>query len=221
VTAELFGPGVGVLEPKRQNYWVHRPTAADTHRHGPREPSFRVSSGQLGMFILFASLSILFAASVVGYAITRAQNNTWVAPGMPDLPKILWLSTAAIVALSATLEFALKSTLKNHLASASRALSGAWVLALLFVWCQISCWFYLGRAVPAHTTLYPFTFYFLTGLHAAHVFAGFVPLSIVGSKLKGGEYSSSRYAGLGYCVQYWHFLGVVWLILFVTLLVGT
>lgn len=200
---------------------MHRPTAADTDRHGPREPSFRVSNGQLGMFILFASLSILFAASVVGYAITRAQNTAWVTPGMPNLPKTLWLSTAAIIGLSATLEFTLKSTLKNQLASAARALSAAWVLALLFVLCQILCWLYLGRAVPAQTTLYPFTFYFLTGLHAAHVFAGFVPLSIVTSKLRAGEYSSSRYAGLGYCVQYWHFLGAVWLILFITLHIGT
>ena len=173
------------------------------------------------MLILLGSLTVLFGASVIGYAITRAQNTAWIAPGMPPLPRTLWLSTAAIIALSATLEFTLKSTRKNQLSSAWRALSAAWVLALLFVLCQVLCWLSLSRAVFAHTTLYPFTFYFLTGLHAAHVFAGFVPLSIVTTKLRGGEYSSSRYAGLEYCVQYWHFLGGVWLILFGTLLVGT
>lgn len=173
------------------------------------------------MFILLASLTVLFAASIAGYAITRAQNAAWIAPGMPPLPRTLWLSTATILALSATLEFSLRSTRKNQLQSAGRALSAAWLLALLFVLCQVLCWLYLGRAVPAHTTLYPFTFYFLTGLHAAHVLAGFVPLAIVTSKMKGGDYSSSRYAGLEYCVQYWHFLGIIWLILFVTLLVGT
>ena len=173
------------------------------------------------MFVLFGALTVLFAASVVGYAITRAQNAAWIAPGMPPLPRTWWLSTATIIALSATLEFTLRSTRKNQLLSAARALGAAWLLALLFVLCQVLCWLYLGRAVPTHTTLYPFTFYFLTGLHAAHVLAGFVPLTIVTRKLKGGEYSSSRYAGVDYCVQYWHFLGIVWLILFVTLIVGT
>lgn len=173
------------------------------------------------MFILLASLTVLFGASVVGYAITRAQNSTWIAPGMPPLPRTLWLSTATIVGLSAALEFTLRLTRKNQLLSAWRALSAAWVLALLFVLCQVSGWIYLGRAVPSQNTLYPFTFYFLTGLHAAHVLAGFVPLTIVTSKLKSGEYSSSRYAGLGYCVQYWHFLGAIWLLLFITLRVGT
>lgn len=180
-----------------------------------------MSSGQLGMFILLASLTVLFVASVAGYAITRAQNATWLAPGMPALPKTLWLSTGTILALSATLEFCLKSTRKNRLQSALRAIHAAWLLASFFVFCQLSCWLYLGRATTAHTTLYPFTFYFLTGLHAVHVLAGFVPLAIVTRKMKGGEYSSSRSAGLDYCVQYWHFLGLVWLLLFVTLHVGT
>lgn len=180
-----------------------------------------MASGQLGMFILLASLTVLFAASLVGYAVTRAQNATWLTPGMPPLPRTLWLSTATILALSVALEFSLRSTRRNQLLRASRGLSAAWLLALLFLVCQISCWLYLGRALPAHTTLYPFTFYFLTGLHAVHVLAGFVPLAIVSSKLRGRDYSSSRYAGLEYCVQYWHFLAVVWLILFATLLLGT
>ena len=175
----------------------------------------------MAMVILFVSLAMLFATSLVGYVITRVQTTAWIAPGMPPLPKTLWLSTGTIALLSGALEFARFCTRKNHLESAGRALGAAWVLGVLFVLCQVLCWFYLGAAVEAHTTLYPFTFYFLTGLHAVHVLAGFVPLAIVTSRLKVGEYSSSRHDGLGYCVQYWHFLGIVWLILFVTLLVGT
>jgi cytochrome c oxidase subunit 3 len=175
----------------------------------------------MAMAILLVSLAMLFAASLVGYVITRTHTTAWIAPGMPPLPKALWLSTGTILLTSGALEFTRRSTRKNRLESAGRAIGVAWVLGVLFVLCQVLCWVYLGRAVEAHTTLYPFTFYFLTGLHAVHVLAGFVPLAIVTRRLGDGEYSSSRHDGLGYCVQYWHFLGVVWLILFLALLVGT
>jgi cytochrome c oxidase subunit 3 len=62
-------------------------------------------------------------------------------------------------------------------------------------------------------TLFAFTFYLLTGLHAAHVLGGFVPLGIVLHRAGEREYSSSRYDGVRFCVWYWHYLGVIWLVL--------
>jgi cytochrome c oxidase subunit 3 len=198
---------------------VARRTLASERDDGPREPSFGIPSGQLGMLVLLASLSVLFVASLVACVITRAQNRVWVDMGMPPLPKALWLSTAMILGTSLALELTRRRTRQNHLHSAARALGFAWVSALLFITCQVQNWISLGSAVAEHTTLYPFTFFFLTGLHAAHVVLGFIPLGLVTLHLRAGEYSSSRQAGLNYCVQYWHFLGAVWLILFGALLI--
>lgn len=180
-----------------------------------------MASGQLGMLILLTSLAILFGASLVGYGITRAHASIWIAPGMPALPRTLWLSTGVIFLTSLALESARRNTLKNKRLAATRALTWAWILSLLFVTGQALTWISLGQAVTEHTTLYPFTFYFLTGLHAAHVLAGFVPLSIVTVKQGRAEYSSSAHAGLDYCVQYWHFLALVWFVLFLTLRLGS
>jgi cytochrome c oxidase subunit III len=176
-----------------------------------------MSSAQLGMLLLLTSLSVLFGASLVAYAVTRAQNDVWRAPGMPPLPATLWASTAAMLLVSAALEWALYKTRHNQLKRAARGLTWAWVFIVGFVLCQVENWLSMRARMPAHTTLYPFTFYFLTGLHAAHVLAGLVPLSLVTWRQRQGEYSSSRYDGFKFCVQYWHFLGVVWLILFAVL----
>ena len=62
-------------------------------------------------------------------------------------------------------------------------------------------------------TLYGFTFYMLTGLHAVHVVAGFVPLGVILNKAKRREYSSSNHEGVKLCTQYWDYLGVVWCVL--------
>ena len=70
-------------------------------------------------------------------------------------------------------------------------------------------------------TLYGFTFYMLTGLHALHVIGGFVPLVIVLNKAKGREYSSSNHEGVKLCAQYWDYLGVIWLCLLSVLYFAT
>jgi cytochrome c oxidase subunit 3 len=186
-----------------------------------RQPSFRISKAQLGMLLLLTSLSVLFVASLVAFGITRARSQSWQAPGMPGLPQTLWLSTALLVVVSATLELAFRDTQHNRTRRAAHALNLAWLSALGFVASQVLSWHAMRAGVQAYTTLYPFTYFFLTGLHAAHVLAGFVPLRLVRQRLQQGEYSSSRHEGLKLCVQYWHFLGVVWLILFLALGVST
>jgi len=180
-----------------------------------------MSSAQLGMLLLLTSLGVLFGASLVAYAFTRAQNDVWRAPGMPPLPPVLWGSTGVILLVSAALEWALYKTRKNQLKRAARGVTCAWIFISAFTLCQVENWLSMRASISAHTTLYPFTFFFLTGLHAAHVLAGLVPLSVVTRRLRQGEYSSSRYDGFKFCVQYWHFLGVVWLILFASLKLAT
>ena len=72
----------------------------------------------------------------------------------------------------------------------------------------------------ANQSLYAFTFYLLTGLHWLHVVGGFAPLGVVLYRVNQREYSSSRMEGIKFCVQYWHYLGAIWLVLLTTLYVA-
>src|SRR5690606_20957704 len=150
-------------------------------------PSFRMSRGQLGMALLLVSLTVLFVGSLVAFAITRAQSDRWLTPGMPPLPDTLWLSTALMLLVSVALETGLARLKRNHPRGTARMLRLTWLSVGAFVVCQMHGWQLLASSDSTRGTLYPFTFFFLTGLHAAHVLAGLVPLGIVTARLGRGE----------------------------------
>lgn len=186
-------------------------------------PSSGVSPKQLAMVVLFGTLSMLFGASVVGYLITRAQNDVWRTASMPDLPLGLVASTILLAGLSSAMHVALRLVRRNQFESLQRALTVALLLAVAFVVGQAQNWrsMYAATSATDARTLYGFTFYMLTGLHALHVIGGFVPLSIVIGKAKRREYSSSNHEGIKLCTQYWDYLGVVWLVLLSVLFFAT
>ena len=167
------------------------------------------------MLVLFGSLSMLFAASIVGYLITRSQNDIWKTATMPGLPRGLVVSTLVLAALSVTMHRALRAVRENAFERLQRALMLALFFGVAFVLVQALNWRAMFAATLATDarTLYGFTFYMLTGLHALHVIGGFVPLYIAINKAKRREYSSSNHEGVKLCTQYWDYLGVVWCIL--------
>jgi cytochrome c oxidase subunit 3 len=178
-----------------------------------------ISTRRLALYVLFASISMLFGATMVGYLVTRAQSPLWRTAEMPALPAGLWLSTLLIVAISATFQSAISAIRQNRSRALLRRLWFGTGLVVLFLSAQAQNWLYMERATVAVQirTLYPYTFYMLTGLHGAHVLGGLVPLGLVIHRARRNEYSSSSHEGVDLCVLYWHYLGVVWLLLFTAL----
>lgn len=188
-----------------------------------REPSFSISSQRLGLYVLLASLSVLFIASLVAYLITRAESGAWRPPGMPGLPAGLWVSSAFAVMISAGFELAVRAVRRNQNRALERNLWMTLLFVLAFLLAQIANWeqMHEGTLAVQQRTLFPYTFYMLTGLHAAHVLGGLVPLAIVLFRTRRKEYSSSRHEGVVLCAKYWHFLSVVWAVLFLVLKLGS
>ena len=175
------------------------------------------------MIVLFGTLSMLFGASVVGYLITRSQNDVWKTATMPALPLGLLASTALLAGLSVAMHVALRAVRQNRFEALQRSLTVALFFGAAFVLGQAQNWrsMYAATVATDARTLYGFTFYMLTGLHALHVLGGFVPLFVVLGKAKRREYSSSNHEGVKLCGQYWDYLGVVWCILLSVLYLAT
>lgn len=183
-----------------------------------KESDLPEGAGIIGMRLFLGSLAVLFVASILGYVLTRSRAETWPPPGVPDLPSGLWFSTAVIVACSGTIHLALRAVRMGERTACSRWLAATLGLGLLFLGAQAVNWFGLAAAeFTPKTNLYAFLFYMLTGLHAAHVVGGLVPLGIVTGKSLAGRYGSGWHPGVTYMAMYWHFLDVVWLVLFVVL----
>ncbi len=191
--------------------------------HGPRQASIRLSTRQLGVFVLFASLSMLFGASLVGYLITRAESEVWRPAGVPGLPLGLLGSTLVLFGNAAAMHHALGAVRDNKPLTLVRDLWIACAFAVAFVIGQALNWtsMWVGLGIAGQKTLYAFTFYMLTGLHVLHVLGGLVPLGIVIARARKREYSSSNHEGVLLVRQYWDFLGVVWIVLLALLYLRT
>jgi cytochrome c oxidase subunit III len=172
---------------------------------------------RLGLVLFLVSVSVMFVAVLIAYAVTRSQAS-WVGAGIPPG---LWASTALIAALSLMMHRARRSVLDNRPRRALASLEIVFALALAFVVAQSLNWRAIHTDETMSHTLYAATFYMLTGLHALHVVGGVVPLVIVAMKTRRGEYSSSRAEPVRLLTIYWDFIGVVWLVLLVALWLGS
>lgn len=178
-------------------------------------------TGTLGMTVFLAALAVLFAASLVGYLVIRIRADTWPPEGTEGLPAGLWVSTVVILGCSAAMHVAVKGIREGNRNRLIAGLAAALVLGVAFLGLQAWNWQQLlERNVSASRDLYGFTFYMLTGLHGLHVIAGLVPLVFVLVRAVLGKYTWASHVGVRQLAMYWHFLDVVWLVLFVVLLLG-
>lgn len=189
---------------------------------GPRQPSFKMSSEQLLVILGFVTIGVLFTASLVAYVVTRLQAHVFRPEASPGLPAGLIGSTIMIFGVSLSMHSAYRSVVENRQESLRRSLWLGLAFAVAFVVGQGLNWLHMYREQTAFAqpTLFEFTFYLLTGLHAVHVLAGFVPLGVVIGRASQREYSSSRSDGVRFCVWYWHYLGAIWLVLLFVMLLS-
>jgi heme/copper-type cytochrome/quinol oxidase subunit 3 len=171
------------------------------------------------MLIALVSISVLFIATVVALVITRAQAPARTIASVHAVPWGVVTSTLLLGALSWSLQRGLNAIRSNRFERCQRALTGGGALALAFLVGQA---FNANRVLASEAGVQPHSlflvsFFVLIGVHALHVVGGLVPLAVVHLKVVRREYSSSRHEGLKLCVQYWHYLGVVWLFLLVAI----
>lgn len=187
-------------------------------RHG-REGSIP-GAGVLGMWIFLATLTVLFLAAIVGYLVVRLKASDWPPPGMPRLPGGLWIATLVLIVGSVTIHRALSLMKAGERTASTRWLAVTLGLATAFLAVQSWNWWGLIRLhLTAKSNLYAFTFFMLTGLHAAHVIGGVALLAVVTLRARAGRYGSGHHPGVTYAAMYWHFLDAIWLLLFAVMVV--
>jgi len=156
---------------------------------------------------------MLFLGSLVAYAVVRLRAAEWPPPGLPPLPAGLLVSTVLLALASVALEVAARAGPTGPGSRRRVALATSLGLAFAFLASQTVCWIGFVRGSPA-VTLYGWLFLFLTGLHAAHVIGGIVPLVILTVKAFHGLVPAGGGGGVRACATYWHFLALVWVALY-------
>tara|TARA_B100000963_G_scaffold345634_1_gene349905 strand:+ start:1122 stop:1700 length:579 start_codon:yes stop_codon:yes gene_type:complete len=171
------------------------------------------------MMLLFSMLSIAmtFAGLTSAYIVSKARPD-WLKNF--ELPLSFSLSTAIIVLSSITIWIAKKNLKKNNNSKSTNWLFITFILGVLFIILQfvgfnslISKGFFFTGAQSTITTSF---LYVLTVLHLAHLFAGMIVLTVVIYNNHKGKYKKEK-LGFELAVTFWHFLGILWLYLFVFL----
>lgn len=187
--------------------------AADPYEHSA--PLHIPGAGTIAMAMLISSLSILFIASMVAYGIIRAHTENW-GHNFPHVPRSLWISTAVILVASVTVQKAFTAVRRDDNVKLVRNLQLTFIIGVAFLILQSINWaeFYHAIRDIQLSGAYLGMFFVLTGLHAAHVVGGLIPLGVVIARAKKDRYSRNFHPGVRYVTIYWHFLDVVWVVLF-------
>jgi cytochrome c oxidase subunit 3 len=174
---------------------------------------------QLGLWMFLATVTMLFAAFTSAYMVRRTGAD-WRPI---ELPSLLRLNTAILLASSFTIEMARAKARRRQWRFASRALSATMVLGLAFLAGQIRAWrLLLAAGVFLPSSPHAAFFYILTGAHGLHLAAGLVLLScaVVRARresLNVAPLPPPSVKGIAPCVTFWHFLGALWLYVFILL----
>ena len=170
--------------------------------------------GSVAMAALIIGESAIFTIFVVAYLFYLGKSLTGPTPS--EVLEVPIFFTICLLSSSLTVHFAGKSLERNK----RRAFLGWWLLTIvlggLFLFGTGREWHQLiyEHGLTISTNLFGTTYYSLVGLHAFHVTAGLVMLSIVLIFAVLGRVSAEHSRRLDVLALYWHFVDAAWVVVF-------
>lgn len=201
-------------------------TLLDPGDHRQNMPHF---TGTLAMIWFISGLAMLFGAGLIGYIMIRVNRADTIGIGTLHLPRTLWISTALVMVASATIQLAVIAIRHERQDRLRAWLVTTLLIGIAFVIVQLPSLASLlhqhyeqmnafnaagGFAAGAKSNpLFGLIFVYIL-IHAAHVIGGIIQLIAVTRGAFLGRYDHEYYNPVKHAAMYWHFLDVVWLVMF-------
>ncbi len=127
------------------------------------------------------------------------------------------INTALLLTSGVTLTFAHFALLKNNRSGLIMWMIATVGLGALFLALQVYEYShaYADLNLKLTTGIYGSTFYMLTGFHGFHVTVGAIMLTVITLRCIAGHFKPEQHFAFEAVAWYWHFVDVVWLLLFV------
>ena len=189
------------------------------HAHPPAaNRSSRVEAPVLGMLLFIISEIMVFGAFFTAYFFIRiSQGEPWPAHGTKLPVAVAGVNTAILVSSSFTIHWAQSAIKKGNHFGLKAGMLTTLLLGCAFLFIQINEYANIGFAPQDHAQ--QTIFYSLTGLHGAHVFIGLTLLLVVTIRAFRGHYSPEEHRGVEVPGIYWHFVDIMWLVVYTTVYV--
>jgi len=181
-----------------------------------RNPEAAKIANSIGMTVLLVSFSMLFASMLLGYAVYRASSESWPPMGMEPMPITFpLLSTALIIVSSLTYSLFAASYETKKYKNSKIYLGLTLMLGLGFMVSQFELWSQMKEmGYVVETGIFASLLYAFTWVHAAHIVAGILSLLFMLFFVLKEEHHENMAMNIG---KFWHFLDIVWVVIFVTL----
>jgi len=171
-----------------------------------------------GMIIFLCSESVIFLAFFAGYIVFKLSAPQWLPAGVEGLEvRAPLINTIILVSSSFVAYFAERQLQRGNL----WGFRAFWLLTMAmgayFVFGQAVEW--RGLAFTLRDGVFGGIFYLLTGFHGLHVITGILLMALMlWRSFKPGNYEGGE-AGVTMVSLFWHFVDVIWIILFVLIYV--
>ena len=167
--------------------------------------------------VFLGVVTVLFMLLIVAYAGRMAYEDWRPAPQI----RLMWANTLVLFLGSLGLELAQYAVRRGQQKLLLRSLLAAGLCTLLFLMGQAQAWRELGALVYFDVTNPAIAFFYLiTGLHGLHLLGGLVVWGQTLARLWRGCAIEKVRHSVELCTLYWHFLLLVWLVLFGLLFTG-
>ncbi|MGH6761083.1 MAG: cytochrome c oxidase subunit 3 [Phyllobacterium sp.] len=188
--------------------WLEVGIAGEHHTGSKTAPA---PNKKIGLGVFLAVVGALFSLAISAYFMRMGLNDWWAIP----LPRILWLNTAALAMSSIALHWAKVEAQNGENGAVKLALSLALMTTLAFLSGQFIAWQELVNAgyLVADNPSNSF-FYLITGMHGLHIIGGLVALGRTMNGFWKKPNGGAAVLNIELCAIYWHFMLLVWLVLF-------
>jgi len=170
--------------------------------------------GPVGMVSLIIAESAIFTIFVVAYLFYLGKSLSGPTPSEVLETPVFY--TICLLSSSLTIHFAGKFLESGKRAAFLTSWFSTIFLGALFMYGTAREWYRLiyEHGLTISTNLFGTTYYSLVGLHAFHVTAGLVMLSIVLIFGLAGRVGADQSGRIGVLSLYWHFVDAVWVVVF-------
>jgi cytochrome c oxidase subunit 3 len=179
------------------------------------EGALPLPSVKVGLGVFLAVATSLFALLISAYFMRKAWPD-WTTLAVPS---VLWLNTGLLLLSSVAMQWTRDAARRGKIDGVRSGLIAAGAFAFSFLagqlwaWQQLNASGYFVAANPANAF-----FYLLTALHGLHLLGGLWVWGKTTAKLWRGVEVGAVRLSVELCTVYWHYLLLVWLVLFALLL---
>jgi cytochrome c oxidase subunit 3 len=184
--------------------------------HPEEHPDLRV----WGLLTFLLSESLMFGGFFTAYLLLRGAAEAWPPEGTEVELLLPTINTIILVSSSFVIHYGDKAIKQDDVKGMRKWYIITAVMGAIFLAGQAYEYATLGYGLT--TNIFANCFYIMTGFHGLHVFIGILLiLGVLWRSRRPGHYSSKKHVGIEMAEIYWHFVDIIWIVLFSLLYILT